>query len=108
MKKVYASQDSLMVGHIKNILENHEIPCIFKNKYLSTGAGELPPIECWFEIWIVEDSKYNQACEIINETLTYEGSISSPWKCSYCGEEHEGQFTECWNCGKSRPDGKES
>ena len=24
------------------------------------------------------------------------------WKCDKCGEEIEGQFTECWNCGKGR------
>jgi predicted amidophosphoribosyltransferase len=25
-------------------------------------------------------------------------SDAPPWKCPTCGEEIEGQFTECWNC----------
>ena len=25
------------------------------------------------------------------------------WRCAQCGESLEGQFTECWNCGASRP-----
>lgn len=24
------------------------------------------------------------------------------WTCRSCGEEHEGQFSLCWNCGESR------
>jgi DNA-directed RNA polymerase subunit RPC12/RpoP len=26
------------------------------------------------------------------------------WKCSDCGKTIERQFTECWNCGGSRPE----
>ncbi len=41
--------------------------------------------------------------------LQTQGSDTEPaftegkdWTCSGCGEEIEGQFTECWQCGTSR------
>ena len=101
MKKVYSSQDSLMIWHLKNILENHGIHPMLKGEYLGGVAGEVPPIECWPELWVVEDSQYDQARKIIETALSSKGSTSQPWKCPGCSEEIEGQFTECWNCGKS-------
>ena len=29
---------------------------------------------------------------------------SPPWTCPKCGEAIEPQFTECWNCGASKPE----
>ena len=26
-------------------------------------------------------------------------SPQAPWRCSGCGEDNEGQFGACWNCG---------
>ena len=101
MKKVYSSYDSLMVWHLKNVLEIHGIHPILKGEYLTGVAGEVPPIECWPEIWVVEDSQYDYARKIIETALNSKDSPSQPWKCSGCGEEIDGQFTECWSCGKS-------
>ncbi|MBU2500190.1 DUF2007 domain-containing protein [bacterium] len=28
---------------------------------------------------------------------------SPPWLCPACGEEVEGNFSACWNCGQERP-----
>lgn len=102
MKKIYSSQDRLMTGHIKNILENEEIECIIKNEHLSSILGEIPPIECWAEVWIADDSHYDRAVQIVEKALTAQQMPQSTWHCPTCGEELEGQFTECWNCGASR------
>ena len=102
MKKIYSSQDRLMTGHMKNILENEEIECIIKNEHLSSILGEIPPIECWAEVWIVGDSQYDRAFQIVEEALTDQETIQSTWICPQCSEELEGQFTECWNCMASR------
>ena len=29
--------------------------------------------------------------------------VADPWTCPDCGERIEPQFTECWNCGASKP-----
>ena len=103
MKKIYSSQDRLMTGHMKNMLENEEIECVIKNEHLSSILGEIPPIECWTEVWIVDDSQYDRAVQIVEKALAHqEETPQSDWICPQCSEELEGQFTECWNCGASR------
>lgn len=92
-----------MIGHLKNVLVNEGFDCFTKNDYLTGAIGELPLNECWLEIWITEDSQYDKAKEIIKNAFTTKTSTRPRWRCSDCGEEHEPQFTECWNCGKNRP-----
>lgn len=105
MRKVYSSQLVPMVGHLRNVLESHGIDCIVKNDFLCGAAGELPPNECWPELWIMEDRHYDEAVAIVSaaslENLVDPGGR---WICASCGEELEGQFTDCWSCGSSRPE----
>ena len=103
MKKLYTAQNPLMISHLKNILESGGIECVVKNLYLSSAAGELPPIECWPELWVVDDARHAEAREVLNRTLAPVRSVSKRWTCRKCGREVEGQFSECWNCGSSRP-----
>jgi hypothetical protein len=102
VKKLYSSQDPLMIGHLKNVLETSGIACIVKNTYLSSAAGEIPPIECWPELWVVQDARYAEAREVLDRAFAPLRPILKSWKCGKCGREVEGQFSECWNCGSSR------
>jgi Putative prokaryotic signal transducing protein len=102
MRRVYTAKDPLMVGHLKNVLATFGIECITKNLYLSSAAGELPPIECWPELWVVDDYQHAEAQTILKKTLAPLESVKKPWQCTGCGEEIEGQFSECWKCGRSR------
>jgi hypothetical protein len=103
MKKLYSAQNPLMISHLKNILESGGIECAVKNQYLAGAAGELPPIECWPELWVLDERKVDEAREVLERTLAPLRSVSEPWTCRKCGTEVEGQFTECWNCGTDRP-----
>lgn len=103
MKKVYGSYNNFIVGSLKHVLEQHGIRCIVKNEHLQGGAGELPPTECWPELWVMEDETYERAREIVLAALGGETEPGPAWRCPRCGEQIEGQFTECWHCGASRP-----
>jgi|WetSurMetagenome_2_1015567.scaffolds.fasta_scaffold528457_1 hypothetical protein len=103
MKKVYEGLDPLMVGLIKNILENEGISCITRNEYLASAAGEIPPSECWLEIWVENDLQYDDAEKIIKTVLSDDLPSGPEWVCPNCGEENENQFSECWNCGREKP-----
>jgi len=103
LKKVYCAKDPLMVGHLRNVLATFGIRCVTKNLDLSSAAGELPPIDCWPELWVVEDEKYTKARAILKKSLAPLESVKKPWLCGDCGENIEGQFSECWKCGKERP-----
>jgi len=102
MKKVYSAKDSLMVGHVKNVLATFGIRCVIRNLELSAAAGELSPIDCWPELWVVDDEELAAATAILKKTLAPLESVKKPWRCRGCGEEVEGQFSECWQCGLGR------
>jgi hypothetical protein len=104
MKKVYSAKDPLMVGHLKNVLATFGINCVTRKLDLNSAAGELPPIECWPELWVVDDDRVAKAKAILKKTLAPVKSVKRSWRCGSCGEEVEGQFSECWQCGQSRDD----
>jgi hypothetical protein len=103
VKKLYTAQNPLTISHLKNILESGGIQCVIKNLYLSAAVGELPPIECWPELWVIDDARYAEAREVVEKSRSPVRPVSKPWRCRKCGTEVEGQFGECWNCGCSRP-----
>ena len=103
MKKVYSSDSYFLVGHLRQMLESQHIKCIAKNEFLQGGAGELPPTECWPELWIAEDFQYDKAKELVEGFLASSAEIGAEWRCPECGEHLDGQFTACWHCGADRP-----
>ena len=95
-----------MVGHLRNVLEAHGIECLLKNEFTSGAIGELPPFECWPELWVMDDSRFEEASAIVS-AASLENLVepTTRWTCTNCKEELEGQFTDCWNCGHSRVSG---
>ena len=104
MQKIFSSPNLGLVAHLKNILENENIACLMKNFYLTGGAGELPPTECWLELWVIDETQLNDAQRLIKENQTIPAT-GKPWQCSNCGEQLEAQFTQCWKCGSNQPIG---
>lgn len=103
MRKVYTSHDIAIVGHVRQVLENQGIHCIVRNDFLLGGAGELPVNETWPEIWVVDDRDSDRARALVDAVVATGNDFGPPWRCPSCGERLEGQFTECWRCGASRP-----
>lgn len=102
MKLVYSTSNALLVNHVRNLLEAAGIEVRMKNEFLGGGAGELPPTEAWPELWVAEED-FAAAKRIVDELER--GSSLPAWYCPGCGERIEGQFSACWNCGTSRPEG---
>jgi len=101
MKRVFTASDLGAAGFIQGVLENEGVQTLMKNTLLTGAAGELPPTECWPEVWVVHDEDESRAREII-EAVNTEQAQAADWKCSGCGEVLEGAFTQCWNCGRER------
>ncbi len=98
MRKVTSAHSIVTISHYKNLLVSEGIPAFLKNEHFGTVMGEVPFQEVWPELWVENDLDYDRAQQLINSTKIMEESPSSPWKCSRCGEENEGQFAACWNC----------
>ncbi len=101
MRKVYESLNTMMIGHLKNLLMTEGIPSFTKNEYSS--AGRIPANECWEEIWIENDTQYDDADKIIKEALSDDSASGPDWVCPNCQEVNEYQFALCWNCCKENP-----
>lgn len=104
MRKLYASHDRVLVGYLASVLEEHRIPCVVKNDLLSGAAGELPPTECWPELWLADGGDFERARELVDAVLADPPRERPAWHCPACGEHMEGQFESCWHCGLERPD----
>ena len=91
------------MGSLRNALEAQGIGCLLRNEYLLGGAGDLPPNECWPELWITDERDLEPARRLL-EALTAPPEPAGDWRCPACGERLEGQFSHCWSCGAERPE----
>ena len=104
MKRVFSSHDPMLAGYLRAVLEEHGIGCIVKNEYLLGGAGELPPSECWPEVWVVEDRDEARARALVEEARPAEPAGEEAWTCPACGERIDPEFGACWRCAGESPD----
>jgi hypothetical protein len=102
MKKVCSVENSVELGFIKGMLEQDGIDCLVKNQNLSGALGEIPPLECWPELWVTDDRDFDVARKIVDTALAPPSNNKTPWLCD-CGESIEAQFTACWSCGLEKP-----
>jgi len=102
MKQVFVSQHLFEVEMRKERLEQAGILCTIKNQRSSGLAGEIPFIETFPELWVVQDEEYEQAQRLLDDGLVALPSSQDGWICPGCEERHESQFADCWKCGRAR------
>ncbi len=103
MKPLYAARHTTEAHLIRGHLESHGISTIVRGEYLAGGIGELPADLC--KVWVVDDDELARADELLRQFLGGEAEnkpANACWRCAQCGEQLEGQFTACWNCGNAR------
>jgi hypothetical protein len=98
MKRVYTSMDPLMVEQVRAALDAAGIGCVVEHRDLRPLAGLVPVIECWPEVWVIDDARAAEAEALVEKTTAPAPVHVEPWRCSRCGQLLEGQFTACWNC----------
>lgn len=105
MKKlhVFPHRDRPLALMLKERLGAEGIACLVRNDELSTALGEIPFVECYPELWVVDDEVYPRARLLLDQWLD-EAEVTGPaWLCPGCGERLEGQFEVCWKCGREYP-----
>jgi hypothetical protein len=105
MKKLSTFQvwEGPQANMYKELLAKEGIACLVKNDRLTAAIGEIPFVECFPELWVIDDDVYPRARLLLNNWMALEAdSDAAPWTCSYCGEESFPQFAACWNCSRSR------
>jgi len=89
-----------MVWGVKNTLKLAGYECHIRNEYAAGGAGDIAPIDTWPEVWLDNDTQYEDALNYLENNILQKISRGQDWVCSRCGEINGTAFEFCWNCGK--------
>jgi len=99
--KTFSHAQGPQAGMIKGLLEANGIACFIKNERLFTAMGEIPFVECFPELWLLNDEDEPRALDLLKNLAEPAATPFEPWTCPGCGEIIEGQFTRCWKCGSA-------
>ena len=102
MTRVFTHESLIAVTHMRNILDHAGIGSVVKNERLSGALGEIPYLETWPELWVVDNSDAERARLLIADAMN-DAPASAPWTCARCGEHNEGHFAICWHCQTAAP-----
>jgi len=130
MTRLIKARDAVEARLIIGMLAEHGIRATSHGETLAATVGEIPFGEAAAPtIWVEFEADVARALELVEasrqrvnptecERCAYklhdfsearcpqcgwEFRVTENWKCAGCGEEIEGQFTECWKCGAERP-----
>ncbi len=88
---------------LKDFLGKEGIACVLRNDNLSTAMGEIPFIECFPELWLLDDECLPRARMLLDGWLNSKAAVpEEAWICPACGEQSDGNFGACWSCGRLR------
>ena len=104
MKRVHVAKHAPEAHVVKGFLESNGIAAVVRGDHLQGGWGELPVDLC--SVWVTDDAQFERADALLVSFLRGDHAREfrdQNWRCPKCGENLEGQFTECWSCGARRP-----
>jgi hypothetical protein len=99
MKRLFVSQSLVEVESLKELLSTDGILCTIRNQQGSSLAGEVPFVEVFPELWVINDADFDRAKELLEEQGSEDEVERPTWVCAGCGERHGALFTACWKCG---------
>lgn len=102
MTRIFTNESLVLVSHIRNLLSEAGITTVVKNERLSGALGEIPYLETWPELWVIDATDAERARVLIAEAMS-EAPAGSNWRCPGCGEANESQFGACWRCQTAAP-----
>jgi hypothetical protein len=102
MIRVFSAQDAFSVANMQSVLASEGIESEVRTPFLAISGGEVPLTECWTQLWILNDEDLDRARKAIEAAIGADAEDEDSWKCLFCGEISEGQFSACWYCGAGR------
>jgi hypothetical protein len=103
MKRVHTAKHPTEAHLVKGMLEAEGIRASVLGDQLYGAYGELPVLPT---VWVFDDALAARADGLIIDFLRGGAARRhrhERWTCANCDEQLEGQFTECWQCGATRP-----
>lgn len=95
MKMVYSNENSFIVNNVKNLIEAQAIAVFLKNEFAQGAVGEISAFDSWPEVWVVNDSDFARAIDIVQSS---QSNNAVDWICKNCAEANDPSFEICWKC----------
>ena len=108
LKRIYTAANAVDAHMFKDLLAQEAIDALVRgDDFVPLQGGSLFRMETRPSVWVLDDDRLPRARELAAEFGSGRPPAPEPsaWRCR-CGETMEGQFTECWNCGRERPEGE--
>ena len=100
--KLYTAADIIEAQLLKKLLASKGIATTLKNENLQSGVGEIPFVETWPELWLLDLHDLDLAQQVLNEFVNRK--TASDWVCTICNERNPGSFEICWMCAGTSTD----
>ena len=109
LKRIYVAANAVEAHMLKDLLAQEEIDAVVRgDDFVPLQGGGLFRMETRPSVWVLDDGRLPRARELAAEFGSGSAADRAPgtWRCR-CGETVEAQFSECWNCGRARPEESE-
>lgn len=100
MKRLAPAPNLAIATLWADLLTQEGFECNVQRPFASGIAGEIPPDQALPEVWLLDDSRYEEAKRRLEEL---QHPVNRRWVCRQCHELIEGPFEQCWNCGAMAP-----
>jgi hypothetical protein len=105
MREFYQAADRVEAQMLKDHLSQAGIATVIIGDHLSGAVGELPA-NIYPTLWVLNDRDLEQAERLTAAFFNRSPVIGKAWRCTVCGEDIDGGFEICWNCGSPNPNDK--
>ncbi len=106
MHMLYTADNPFEAHLLRGYLEANGIAAQVQGDVLFSMRGELPMgMDTLPSVWVLHAGEQERARLLLEEwhSNNREPSDSGDnWHCAHCGEESEGSFAACWQCGEVR------
>lgn len=99
MPKLVVAPNIAIAALWVDVLAEAGIAASVQRYFMGGLAGEMPPDQCQPEVWLVHAEQELQARTLLDELANLP---QRRWDCA-CGEQVEGGFETCWQCGAAMP-----
>jgi len=104
--KLYTAADTIEAQLVQKLLASEGITTSLKNENLQSGVGELPFVEMWPELWLLNLHDLDRAQQVLNEFVNR--TVASDWVCTICNERNPESFEICWMCAETSTDDEDN
>ena len=104
--KLWVAANAVDAHMLRQLLEQEGIRAVVRgDDMVPLQGGNLFRMETRPSVWVLADERLTRARELAAELATGGARDGDPrtWACR-CGESVEEQFSECWSCGRSKPE----